>query len=248
MMLTSKLNPKDRLITRSSDGRYRKETLSDALARWIIYELAQGGYTWDRAISRYRDKATGRLVSEGKVLSTIERFNDTTIRDNINSITGRFLDGRIDLSTWQQQMAREIKDGWLINAMAGRGGKNAMEFSDYGRLGGRLRFEYDRLNQFALKIKDGELSAAQIRANALLYAGGPRVGFFDGKTAAKRDAGFVAEQRFLRPGESCSDCIDYAGRGRQPIGSLPEPGEQSECQRNCNCDKDYFKSFDENEE
>jgi hypothetical protein len=223
------------------------DTAADRLASWIIYELAQGGYTWDRSVSRYRDKETGRLVSESKVLSTIERFNDTTIRDNIGGITDRFLDGRIDLPTWQQQMAREIKDGWIVNAMAGRGGKNSMEFSDYGRLGGRLRFEYDRLNQFALRIANGEMTAAQIRANALLYAAGPRVGYFDGKTAANRDAGFVAEQRFLRPGESCADCINYAGRGRVPIGSLPEPGEGSVCQRGCNCDKLYFKSFDESE-
>lgn len=222
--------------------------VSDLLTRFLYHELAQrGGFRWDSSIGRYRSNETGRLVSESKILSTIERFNDTTIRDNISSITNRFLDGRIDLPTWQQQMAREIKDGWIVNAMAGRGGKNSMEFSDYGRLGGRLRFEYDRLNQFAQRIAAGELTAAQIRANALLYAGGPRTGYFDGMTAAKRDAGFVAEQRFLRPGESCGDCVYYAGQGRVPVGSLPEPGERSQCMRNCNCEKQYFKEFDESQ-
>jgi hypothetical protein len=221
-------------------------TLTGLLVNTIYAELAQrGGFRWDRTISRYRDNATGRLVPESKVLSTIERFNNGVIQNNVDNLTERFLDGRLTLAQWQQAMALEIKDGWLVSAMAGRGGRNAMTQADWGRLGGRLRYEYSRLNRFADRIKNGELTAAQIRANAQLYALAPRTGYWDGQTAAMIDAGYVAEQRFLGAADHCSICIDLAARGRQPIGTLPEPGTQCEGKRQCKCRKEYFKDFEE---
>lgn len=219
-------------------------TVSDLLTRWIIYELQRGGFRFDRSIGRYRDNSTGRLVSEKSVLSTIDKFNSGVIQNNVANITDRFIDGRIDLPTWQQQMARELKDGWLVNAMAGRGGRNAMTQADFGRVGGRLRFEYQQLNRFADEIANGNLTAAQIRWRASLYANGPRTGYYDGKTAAMIDAGFVAEQRFLGAAEHCEVCIGLAAQGRQPIGALPEPGTQCFGRHNCKCRKEYFKEFE----
>jgi hypothetical protein len=216
---------------------------SDIDTRWV--DLAgRTGYRWDRSISRYRDNENGRLVPESRILSSVERFNEQAIRGNVSNITERFLDGRIDLPRWQELMAREIKDGWVVSAYAGRGGKNAMTFADYGRLGGRLRFEYQQLNRFALRIKNGEMTAAQIRVNAELYALSARTGYWDGMTAAKRDAGYIAEQRFLGQADHCEVCVGLADRGIQPVGTLPEPGTVCEGKRRCKCTKVYYKDFE----
>ena len=61
------------------------------------------------------------------------------------------------------------------------------EFSDYGRIGGRLNFEYRKLDQFAQEIALGTLSEAQIQARVQLYANGARTAFFDGHRAANVD-------------------------------------------------------------
>jgi hypothetical protein len=212
---------------------------------WLPTDLAQGGFVWDSGISRYRDKSNGRLIAERDIISGIELFNTDVIKPNVNSITERFINGSIDLPTWQQQMARELKDGWLINSMAGRGGKNAMTPADYGRAGGRLAYEYRKLNEFAQRIKAGTLTPAQIRANAALYAAAPRTGYWDGQTAAMIAADYVAEQRFLGDTDHCETCIELANRGRQPIGSLPEPGTVCEGKRRCGCTKRYFKDFED---
>ena len=152
---------------------------------------------------------------------------------------------------WQQTVAREIKDAYIVNLQIGRGGKKATDYADYGRIGGRLAFEYGKLSQFATEIAgrqfdaDGNLikgtgpSDAQIMARAKLYAKGPRTAYFDGLTAGKVEAEYTEERRVIHSGNPCADCVEYAAAGWQPIGALPEPGVQSACGHNCQCEKEY---------
>jgi len=211
-----------------------------ALRPSVVYELATGGYRWDSEAARYRSRDTGRFVAETTIRNDIERFNTTVIRGNLQDITSRMLDGRITLEQWQGQMASELKDAWGVNVRVGRGGASQMTPADYGRYGGRLRYEYQQLTRFAVEIKTGNLTPEQIQFRVGLYANAPRVGYCDGQTSAHTAAGFIFEARFLNPGESCQDCISYAAQGKVPIGTLPEPGVGSVCQRNCNCEKRYY--------
>lgn len=198
-------------------------------------------FTWDATVARYRNNQTGRFVSEKTVLAVVESYAKN-VAAQIETHTQKFIEGKTTLQQWQQAMAKEVKNAWLVQTMAGRGGAQAMTFSEYGRLGARLRFQYARLNEFALAIKEGNLTPQQILYRARLYANSTRTGYYDGMTAAKRAAGYVAEARFLRPGESCEDCIAYAARGKVPLGTLPEPGQQSACNVNCNCVKEYYRA------
>lgn len=208
------------------------------LAREVLAMLAGGRYTWDKTAGRYRDPA-GRFVGEKKVLALGERYTAEFIQPRLETITQRFIAGKIDLATWQTQFARELKDGYLVQYMIGRGGRAQMGAADFGRIGGHLAFEYRHLDQFAQEIKAGKLSAGQILTRAGMYADGVRTSFFEGLTAAKGDAGYVEERRILNPAEHCEDCIGYAGLGWQPIGSLPPPGIGSRCNHNCRCTMDY---------
>ena len=207
-------------------------------AQWI-YELATAGYIWDNDSGRYRSRATGRFVAESTIRNDLNRFNETIIRENLGSITEKLINGNITLEQWQRRLANELKDAWRLNQMIGRGGKSQMTQADYGRLGGRLRFEYDRLNRLAIEIKAGMLTEAQIRARVGLYANAPRVGFYDGVNAAKVAAGLTEMRRVLNPAEHCPDCEGYASEGWVPIGTLPMPGEKSQCLRNCKCTVEY---------
>lgn len=210
------------------------------LANAIYAELAERlGWAWDASVARYRSFVAGRFVSEATVRATGERFVSQSIESNIENITERFLDGKIDLATWQQRMAAELKDAHIVNACIGRGGRAQMTFSDWGRVGARLREQYRYLNRFAEEIKNGLLSNAQISQRALMYARSARISYYDGLTSAKAMAEFTEEQRVLGYAEHCTDCPDLAGYWA-PIGSLPPIG-MTQCLTNCKCTKIYRK-------
>jgi hypothetical protein len=140
-------------------------------------------------------------------------------------------------------MRREIKDIHRTQYIVGRGGVENMTPRDWGRLGADLRhLHYNRLDRFALKIAEGDLTPAQVNEGSKLYMNSSNKQYWRGKTEAKLAAGFVEEQRFLNPAEHCADCTGYAARGRVPIGTLPPPGEQSECRSNCKCTMKFYRA------
>jgi len=209
------------------------------LLKQRIVELAERvGFTFERRTGRYRNNATGRFVAERTLRGLAEKFSDFTAQ-NMRRHTERFIAGEIDLPTWQDRIAKELRNSYLVSTQIGRGGKNAMTPADYGRIGGRLRFEYRKLNQFALEIKAGMLTDAQILARVQLYAPGARTAYYDGLTAAMKDAELTEERRVLNPAEHCEDCVGYARMGWQPIGTLPQPGTMSRCLHNCQCTMEY---------
>lgn len=212
--------------------------VSQLLTRFLVDLASRAGYVWEKVTARYRDKATGRFISEQVLVNLAESFTGFT-QDNLTSLTDKMISGKMSLADWQRQFAQELKDAYIVNAQIGRGGKNAMTQADYGRIGQRLRGEYKYLNDFAKEIANGDLSAAQIQARVDQYAAGTRKAYYDGRTAAAKDGGFTEERRILNPAEHCEDCLDYAGKGWQPIGTLPEPGEGSQCRNNCKCEKEY---------
>ena len=212
--------------------------VSRLFSEFLVDLASRAGYVWEKVTARYRDKATGRFIAEQVLVNLAESFTGFT-QDNLTSITDKMISGKISLADWQRQFAQELKDAYIVNAQIGRGGKNAMTQSDYGRIGQRLRGEYKYLNDFAKEIASGDLSAAQIQARVDQYAAGTRKAYYDGRTAACKAGGFTEERRVLNPAEHCEDCLDYAGKGWQPIGTLPEPGESSQCRNNCKCEKEY---------
>lgn len=216
------------------------------LLRAHIVELAdEVEFNFIKRLGRFIDRITGRMVPESRVEETASRITDE-LGQRVERITQRFIDGDISVDKWQAQMRQELKDGYLTNAMLGRGGKNAMTQADYGRMGGKLNFEYRKLDDFARAIKTDNLTPAQIQARAHLYANGATQAYYDGLTVLKKDAGFVEERRVLDPAaHNCDDCISYAGRGWVPIGTLPSPGAECRCHHNCKCRKEYRRRGEE---
>lgn len=218
-------------------------TVADALVATIYDLIGEKGFRWDRSIARYRDKASGRLVSEKWLLKRAESYTENYVVPQLQRHTERFIAGKIDLATWQERVALELKDGYIVELQLGRGGKAATTFADYGRIGGRLNFEYRRLDNFAREIDLGLLSDAQIEARVKLYANGTRTAYFDGMTEAKIEAKYDLEMRILTPAEHCIECVAAAGYWA-PIGSLPAIGTL-QCLHNCKCYKTFKRSKDD---
>lgn len=214
-------------------------TVADVLISRIIAELASG-IVFDERAGRYRDLATGRFIAERRVLALAESAIENLYSPRIEKITDKLIGGDLTLDQWRDRMASEIRDSSRTSIMIGRGGNGAMTFSDWGRLGGRLRAQYRWLDQFAQDIKDGKLSAAQIRARAQMYMQSARTLYYDGRMAAAADAGYTEEMRVLGAAEHCDDCPPLAGYW-SPIGSLPAIG-QTQCMTNCKCTMRYRRT------
>lgn len=197
------------------------------------------GYWWDRSIGQYVSKWNNRPVLDSTVMKLTDDYAKI-IQSNLRAITNDFIAGKIRLDQWQSLMAREIKHGWINMSVVGRGGRSQMTQANWGRVGGRLQFEYDRLNKFARQIELGQLIPEQIQMRVDLYSSHTRAGYFDGLTSGKQDAGYTEEIRHLMPGvEHCIDCEDYADLDWVSIGTLPEPGTECQCMARCYCWKEY---------
>ena len=218
--------------------------VSQLLTGYLVDLAERVGFVWERAIARYRDKKTGRFVSEFNLVQLQTDFTDNA-RVNIGNITERLIAGDLDVGAWQRQFAQELKDTYVVNYQIARGGKNAMTQADYGRIGGRLKSEFGYLDNFAKEVASGNLTPEQIRARANQYVAGTRTAYYDGKTAANKAAGLTEMRRVLTPAEHCESgggmkgCIEYAAMGWQPIGSLPSPGTGTPCRHHCKCEMIY---------
>lgn len=214
-----------------------------AMLEGLVMDLVrEKGYYWDKKKAQYVSRWTGKPVKEATVRHAVEKFNSSFVAENIEAHTQRFLDGAIDLPAWQKRVANELKQGHIINSTVGKGGRAQMTFADWGRTGRALRDQYSWLNNFAVEIKNGQLTAGQIKHRAGMYANSVRSSYFRGLTAAKKIAGNTQERRITTSEKPCDTCISVEARGWQPIGTLPMPGTDCEGYSSCKCIMEYRKN------
>lgn len=125
------------------------------------------GWTWDGTKNRYRNSETGKVVTERRMRGIrnqiIERYSPF-----VDDICRNLADG-LPFPTWVTQMRAEVKDAFVSQYILGKGGRELMTQSDWGKLGHMLRNQYSYLDGFAEDIRQGNLSMAQIQARARMY-------------------------------------------------------------------------------
>lgn len=192
---------------------------------------------FDSNAQRYR--VNGRFISQDTINQAVEQRIETSFNRLQN-----YLKAALDESTpytltdYRNAFAQEIKALHITMTVIGGGGRDQITNRQWGTVGANLKKEYKALNGFVKDIEDGKLSEKQIYARSGMYANAVWKSFWASRTI-KAESKFTQERRVLRPAEHCVDCIDFANRGWQPIGSLPNPGEQSRCLSNCRCIKEY---------
>lgn len=197
------------------------------------------GYSWSRNEARYRSSTTGRFVARRDVLSLLDtQINGAERR--LGELVTALHEQRISPGIFQEQMRTELRRLHLQNAALGSGGFERLSNREFGRAGQMLRGDYGRMTNLANDIVNGRATLPQALQRVRGYAGTARSNFL----AAERDAAQQAaaqrgarmeERRRLGAAEHCADCVRWAGMGWQPLGTLPVPGEQSVCSRNCRC-------------
>jgi len=187
---------------------------------------------------RYADRATGRFTSELSVRSDLDTYiaNKASRFDDLaNQLRNR----EISLADWQLQMRNEIRASHNAAAMVAKGGRDQMTYADWGRTGRRLRDQYGYLDRWAADIASGKVPLdGRLASRARLYGQAARGTYEQQRRAMAAANGYDEEQRILHATESCDDCIEYAGEGWQPIGTLPQIGD-SICNTNCKCTFEY---------
>ena len=197
------------------------------------------GYTWSTGASRYRANATGRFVARRAILGLLDgQVNDAGRR--LGDLTTALHEGRIAPSVWADQMQTELRRLHSQNRALAVGGWDRMTQRDWGAVGGKLHGDYARVRRLAEDIQAGNCTLPQALSRVNGYIGNARTQFWNGEREGRRvTAGvIVLEIRTLGVAEHCSDCVDYHNRGWCVEGTLPPPGEDSECNVHCKCTMD----------
>ena len=202
-------------------------------------------FTYDQrlnnGIGAYRG-TNGRIISQTQVREALDAYVDNS--ENVSRDLAMLLrEGQISLADWQLQMRSHIKDVHLSAAAAQRGGWDNMTQADFGRVGQRIRTQYEFLDNFAQQIADGTQPLdGRFLVRAQMYTDASIATFDRFQVNAFNVAGFDEERSILEPGaQHCSECESEAARGWQPIGTIKPIGERI-CLTRCRCTKEYRNS------
>jgi len=205
-----------------------------------IRQLFQGGTGWEYDLAACQRYLNGEAISAAAALEVLEAINATLYKPTVETLAAQLANQEISLASWQTQMSTMIKEQHIQSAIAGRGSRELMTQVDWGRTGGRLKYQYEKLDGFARAIESGHFSEEYIAARSKMYINSTRTAYWDTMLQSHQDSGlFSEERRFLGVAEHCSDCEYYSSLGWQKLGSLPAPGQESVCLTNCQCTKEF---------
>lgn len=195
-------------------------------------------YTYSTDVARYRSTETGRFTARRDIINLLETHVDSAER-RLGELTTAYFEGNISPSTFQVTMRDELRQLHSQQRALGAGGWDRMDNRAWGSVGGRLGGfggDYERMTNLARDIANGEVTLPQALNRINGYVGNSRIQFWEAEREAARQTGrMYEERRRLGNSEHCSDCVDYAAQGYQPLDTLPPPGIGSICSTHCRC-------------
>jgi hypothetical protein len=177
-------------------------------------------WQWSQSARRYKDSETGRFMSRDR----IQEFVDASLaagRQVSDVLATMVSDGSITPEAWNNGMRQEIKDEYIRQYILGRGGRDQMDASDWGSVGGSIRDQYKFLEGFLAEIEGEQLSEAQIRARAAMYIESAREAFEKGNA---KSVGVPVDQLPAVPGDGSTVCLTNC-RCRWDYRPIVEDGE-----------------------
>jgi hypothetical protein len=220
-------------MTLTLSDRQHLEALMDAPT------TAHPEFVWNTKARRYKYKKGGTFVPK----AAFEKLTTDHIsrkKAELRAIGEKFAD-KGGFVQFQKDGWATIKTTFTQQYLLGRGGLGRMEASDYATLKKELRYQGKMWRGFAVDIKTGGMTRAQMQQRLAMYGEASKVSFFDGQTAAAISAGFTEESNVLGDAEHCPDCIALTAKGRQPIGTMPRPTKGRRCRIYCHCTMKFWK-------
>lgn len=200
-------------------------------------------WTWSVSARRYRNTANGRFIGVRQMRELRETFLRAQ-REETNALATRLSSGELTLQQWTLSMRQIVKNSHIDSAILARGGRRQMTQADWGTLGAQIRFQYQKLQEFAQDVAAGRLSEAEIRRRSRMYVDAARSSYHTGGQGAAREAGLDEERNVLHAAESCEgvrSCQGETRRGWVELGGLIPIGQRL-CGPACQCEIIYRKS------
>ena len=194
---------------------------------------------WNETAGRYVNLDTGRFIRREWVRDQLEDVITAT-NNNLLRYADQVITGDISIAEFQLSMASDIKLLHTASGAAARGGWAQMSQGDWGYVGSQLKIQYGYLNNFAAQIESGEQALdGRLKVRASMYGDAARSTYEQIVRRLEQSKGAVLEARILGVADHCDDCLDEAGKGWKPIGTLRRIGD-SICKTRCHCHFEYL--------
>ena len=200
-----------------------------------------GSIGWNEGAGRYVDLASGRFISRQEAFEAVDRSIIALTEEAGDFLSGALTEG-LPLEIFQRALMREVKLGYMMTYVTGRGGWEQMTARDWGLVGQQIKEKYAYIEGFMGRISSGEVSEEQVRQNMDMYFHNMVVGYWRGDREAQISSGKRYMIRHLNSRVPCKDCPGYAEHWEK-IGDLPLPSEQCECRSACLCTVEYSETL-----
>jgi len=201
---------------------------------------ARPAFRYDRALGRYRDGASGRLVPYARVRGFLDSALESAGK-RMDALASQLRAGQIDPITWEVRMRREVKVVSTYSGAAAKGGWAQMTEADYGRVGRYVQDQYRFLRGFLRDIETGKQPLnGTVNARSKLYAEAGRPLYHLIEKAEMLVRGNTERRSLRHSRDSCMGCVAAAARGWLPINdkSQTEIG-QRDCRTRDRCSWEY---------
>jgi len=165
---------------------------------------------------------------------------------NLEQLAQQLIEGKITIAEWEATMREMIRNIFREAAASAAGGMQNVTPSQWGYEGYLVKQQYEYLHKFAQDIAANPQAwlNGRLLARMELYAQAGRGGQEQMVRRDMEKSGYDEERRVLGAADHCPGCLEQAGRGWQPIGTLDPIGAE-ECSTNCHCEFEYRKSSGE---
>lgn len=199
------------------------------------------GYGWNEAAGQYYRLDNKRFVKRIEVRDAFEKAIDATKAD-MRRVSTALQNGEISVAEWRGEMMRYVKRVHVAESCAARGGWAQMSQADWGAVGGRIKRQYQYLENFAQEIHSGKyaVTGGNFLNRVDMYADAGRGTYERTVTKLMTDRGYTEERNVLGVADHCPECLAETARGWVPIGTLIPIGNRI-CLTNCHCEKEYRK-------
>ena len=208
-------------------------------------------FAFDRtspAAGNYLNLDTGQHLTSKKLVAVAQKGVQARERRFVE-LTKQVTNNEISVGEWQAQMRDGIKRGFIEQYMMGRGGRAQMSQSDWGRVGAKIREQFNFLSMFEIDLANGVCVGGRAVNRARMYASATHGAFSLGMRQVAKVVGWEYVRWVLAPdGESCIDCINFSSMGWQLLDSDPYsgamPGDTIDppvCGSNCRCHLEYSR-------
>lgn len=144
---------------------------------------ADKNWQWIYGEKRYYNEKEDRYLTKDEMDDTSITLIEGILL-GMHAKTVALILQEITIQRWLKLMRLDIQDGHMMQFMFGVGGKNTLDSRDVGGFKGFVKSQWNFLQGFGEKIKEGDMSGAEALARAQLYGESTTTAYEKGKAKA----------------------------------------------------------------